>query len=55
MGWIIHYWYLILIGLVAAVFFFGYKTNNVPGEASGAHSEDQTDEKTKKSGHSCCH
>lgn len=54
MRWIVEYWYLILAGLAAAIFFFGYKSKSDEGEMSGTNSEDQGSEKTHKGGHSCC-
>ena len=54
MKWIVQYWYLILAGLAAAVFFLGYKSKSGQGEMTGADSEEETAEKTHKGGHSCC-
>jgi hypothetical protein len=54
MKWIIEYWYLIVAGLAFAA-FFGYRTKSDQVEMTGTHDEEQKDEKTKKSGHSCCH
>lgn len=57
MEWIKDYWYLILPGLLAVLFFFGHKTKgstdkNIPdGDQHGEH----TAEKAHKSGHGCCH
>jgi hypothetical protein len=55
MKWIVQYWYLILAGLAAVVFYFGYKTKSDLGETTVAHGEEQEGEKTRKSDHSCCH
>jgi hypothetical protein len=46
---------LILAGLAAVVFYFGYKTKSDLGETTVAHGEEQEGEKTRKSDHSCCH
>ena len=54
MKWIVEYWYLILAGLAAAVFFFGYKSKSDQGSITDTDSEEQTAEKTHKGGHSCC-
>jgi hypothetical protein len=55
MEWIKDYWYIILPGLIAVMFFFGHKSKKGQDETHGAHHDEQTGEKSSKSGHSCCH
>lgn len=57
MEWIKDYWYIIVFGLVAAMFLFGFRTkdkidtNIHDDHEHGAHSG----EKTHNSGRGCCH
>ncbi len=57
MEWIKDYWYLILLGLVAAMFLFGHRTKK--NTDVNIHEDHQhgphTGEKAHKSGHGCCH
>ncbi|UCD35458.1 MAG: hypothetical protein JSU90_01100 [Nitrospiraceae bacterium] len=55
MEWIKDYWYVILLGLVATMFFFGHKTRGGQDESHAARHDEQTDGKSAKGGHSCCH
>lgn len=56
MEWIKDYWYVLVLGLVGAMFLFGHKTKkdtdmNVHDEP---HHGSNTREKAHKSGHGCC-
>ena len=56
MEWITDYWYVLLLGLVAAMVLFGFRTKdneegNIANRLNGSHE----DKKEHKSGHSCCH
>lgn len=56
MEWVKDYWYMILIGLVVAMYLFGNRRGK--GEVGEEHSHDHaehTKEKAGKSGHGCCH
>jgi len=55
MKWIIDYWYLIIAGLSAVLFFFGYKTEGELEQTNNAQSEEHGGEKSHGSDHSCCH
>jgi hypothetical protein len=56
MEWIKDYWYVIVIGLVAAMFLFGKRTGKGHSGAERGHDhEGQADAKSGKSGHGCCH
>jgi len=57
MEWITNYWYLIVLGLVAAMFLFGYRTKqNTDTDIDDDHQHgSHTGEKAHKSGHGCCH
>lgn len=52
MEWIKDYWYIIVLGLVAAMFFFGFRAKDIRDDEL---HEDKDDSHTHKSGHSCCH
>lgn len=54
MEWIKDYWYVVVLGLVAAMFLFGHKTKKSQGSAQD-HHETHTEGDKKKGGHSCCH
>jgi hypothetical protein len=55
MEWIKDNWYLIILGLVAAMFLFGHKTNKgQKGDVNGHQDETQDSGKKHKGGHSCC-
>jgi hypothetical protein len=56
MEWIKEYWYIILLGLFAAMFIFGHRSNRSEGgkvddHQHGAHTEG----KANKGSRSCCH
>ena len=51
MQWIKDYWYIIILGLVAAMFFFGHRTKDIHEEKS---QDNKNESHTDKSGHSCC-
>jgi hypothetical protein len=57
MEWITNYWYLIFAGLIAVMFFFGYRTKK--STATNIHDDYQhgshAGEKSRKSSHGCCH
>lgn len=56
MEWIKDYWYVIVIGLVAAMVLFGKRTGKGHGGNEHGHDhEGQADTKSGKSGHGCCH
>ena len=56
MVWIANYWYVILLGLVAAMFLFGFRTKDkAEGNIADHLSESHEDKKEHKSDHSCCH
>lgn len=54
MEWIKDYWYVILLGLIAALFLFGHKTKSDQGSMQD-HHEPHTEGAKKKGGHGCCH
>lgn len=57
MEWITNYWYIIVLGLVAAMFLFGFRTKqNTDTDINDDHQHgSHTGEKAHKSGHGCCH
>ncbi len=56
MEWITEYWYIVLIGLFAVMFVFGYRSNRCQEGITEEHGKGtHTPEKTHKSGHGCCH
>lgn len=52
MEWITSNWYILILGLVTAMFFFGRRTKVVHAEKS---LDDKKESHTKKSDRSCCH
>jgi hypothetical protein len=54
MEWIIDNWYVAVLGLVAALLIFGYRPKKDAPHAE-ATRETTNNDKTHKSGHSCCH
>jgi hypothetical protein len=55
MQWIANYWYVIVLGLVAAMFLFGHKTKKEKEGKGDTQDEEKTGGKTQTSDHSCCH
>ena len=56
MEWVTDYWYVLVLGLVAAMALLGFKTkDNEAEKISGKQNGSHKDEKENKSGHSCCH
>lgn len=57
MEWIKDYWYIVVLGLVAAMFLFGHRTGR--NTDTEVQDDDQhgphAGEKAHKSGHGCCH
>lgn len=55
MEWLTEYWYLIILGLVAVMFLFGYRSKGLQeSKVHGQHGAHH-DEKPHKGGHGCCH
>ncbi len=52
MEWIKDYWYVILLGLIAAMFLFGRKTNV---NAHDHQNDSNAGGKEHKDGSGCCH
>jgi hypothetical protein len=52
MEWIKDYWYIIVLGLVASMFFFGHRTKGIEEEKT---QYDKNESHANKNGHSCCH
>ncbi len=54
MEWFVENWYVVVLGLVAALFIFGYRPKKNSAQTETTH-EAHADDKAHKSGHSCCH
>jgi hypothetical protein len=56
MAWLTNYWFVIVLGLVAAMFLFGFRTkDNKEGNIADHSTAPDDDKKEHKGGHSCCH
>lgn len=54
MAWITEYWYILLLGLIAAMFLFGHRTKGIRTEDMLHHKTTHTGAKGHKNGHGCC-
>lgn len=54
MEWIMNYWYAIVLGLVTAMFLFGYRKTDSTDVAAHEEHEAETEESSHKSGRSGC-
>ncbi len=55
MEWVKDYWYIILLGLIGAMFLFGYRSKGrQEGKEQGLQHETHTREKNHKDSHGCC-
>jgi hypothetical protein len=55
MGWITNYWYVILLGLVAAMVLFGFRSKDNKEVNAAGHQDESQKKKEHTGGHSCCH
>lgn len=55
MEWIINNWLIIVFGLIAVMFFLGYRSKDTHDGGAYEQSGTQDHDKTHKGGHGCCH
>lgn len=55
MEWIKDYWFIIILGLVAVMFFLGYRSKDKLEGDVLEQPLTHDSEKTHKGGHGCCH